>query len=67
MTKLTKVIKRNLPAILPKSHDLTISLIPGGWIGFREKGSRREYRLPVMTAYRMAVDSERKYGATKQH
>jgi len=59
MTILNKPIQRRVPRILPRQQDLTVSLIPGGFIGFREARSRREYRIPILTVYRMAIEAAR--------
>jgi hypothetical protein len=38
---------------------LTIIIDPAGFLGFREMRSRREYQIPILTAYRMAIEAER--------
>jgi len=41
-----------------KCDQVMVALYPNGTIGFRAKHSRREYRLPLSTAYNLAVRSE---------
>lgn len=57
MTKLTKPVQRSVDGLL--RNPITVILEPGGTIGFREYRARHIYRLPVMTAYKWAVEAER--------
>lgn len=38
-----------------RSHRVIVTLHPGGFIGFREKGRRTQYKLPLTEAARQAV------------
>lgn len=64
-TKLTKkpVVRelellRDNRIVARPSDQVIVSLYPNGTIGFRQKRSRKEYCLPLATAYRMAVLAE---------
>ena len=41
-----------------RGRDVIVTLYPGGVFGFRVKRHKREWRLPVVSAYRMAVERE---------
>jgi hypothetical protein len=54
MTKLAKPIKREVE--VPRMRPVIIEIDPErAAIGFHEKGCRRTFWLPIMTAFRMAV------------
>ena len=62
MTKLKKKVKRELdiPSI---NKPVVIEVDPETKrLGFREKGCRRTFWLPIKTAYMMAVMSDEKEG-----
>ena len=63
MTRLKKKIRRepvNIPSI---NRPVIIEVDPETKrLGFREKGCRRTFWLPIKTAYMMAVMSEEKEG-----
>lgn len=60
MTALTKPVKRSTPARVP--HGITpilvIMLYPGGMIGLRELGRRREYQVEAGALYARLVQAE---------
>lgn len=58
MTKLNKQLKRKVEGVLPRP--LTVTLYPGGVIGFREGKGRTEYILPLITCYKYAVLASQK-------
>lgn len=58
MTTLTRPVRREVNAHYHKP--IIVEIDPERGLGFREKGARKTYYLPVMTAYRLAVLSERK-------
>ena len=61
MTRLHKPVKRTI-ALQPKGGgmrlEVIITLYPGGIIGLRDKGRRREYTLPLTTVYYLAAQAE---------
>jgi hypothetical protein len=59
MTQLKKSVTRVVPGLLKRN--LVVSLYPGGIIGIREARSRREYTLPLITVYRMAIEADREH------
>ena len=64
MTDLNKDVSRrvNLPLdnrITMRSRDrITVTLHPGGWIGFRAHKCRHEYQIPLSACYKMAIQLE---------
>lgn len=56
MTQLKAKVTRSLAGLLRRN--LIVTLYPGGVLGFRESRSRKEYTLPVVTCYRLAVEAE---------
>jgi hypothetical protein len=59
MTKLAKAIKREVDC--HGTRPVIIEIDPETkTIGFHEKGCRRVYRLPIMTAYAMAIRTDTK-------
>ena len=60
MTTLTKTIKRSL--VIPSiNKPVVIEIDPETkTLGFYERGCRKVYRLPIKTAYMMAVITDRK-------
>jgi hypothetical protein len=57
MTVLKSPLNRKIKGLL--ARDITISIYPHGVIGFKEGRSRQVYYLPILTAYRIAIDLER--------
>lgn len=58
MTTLTRPIKREVD--VPRMRPVIIEIDPETkTLGFHEKGSRHVYRLPIATAFRMAVLSDK--------
>jgi len=61
MTRLHKAVKRTV-ALVPKGGgarlEVVVTLYPGGVIGLRDKGRRKEYTLPLATVYYLAADAE---------
>lgn len=57
MTNLNKAVKRRISGLTRR--DVVVTLYPGGLLGIRESRARKEYTLPIMTCYRLAVESER--------
>jgi hypothetical protein len=63
MSKLNKTIKRETDATVferSKLRNIIVSIEPtrgGALIGFRQKGSRDTYRLPVASLYTRAVEN----------
>ena len=61
MTELTKKVARRVTLFLDnrlaaRDRDkITVTLHPDGTIGFRGHKCRREYRLPLVAAYKMAI------------
>ena len=58
MTNLTKPVKRVSSAQIRevgKLRDIVVILYPNRTIGFRAKGCKREYHLPIETGYMLAV------------
>lgn len=58
MTILSKPVKREVNAHYHKP--IIVEIDPERGLGFREKGTRKTFYLPVMTAYRMAVLTDKK-------
>ena len=64
MTELTKKVARRVTLFLDnrlaaRDRDkITVTLHPDGTIGFRGHKCRREYRLPLVAAYKMAIRAE---------
>lgn len=59
MTTLKKPIKREVACY--GTRPVIIEIDPETkTIGFHEKGCRRVYRLPIMTAYAMAIRTDTK-------
>lgn len=57
MTKLSKPVQRSVDGLLRKP--ITVILYPGGVLGFREYRSRKVYTLPIITAYKLAIEADR--------
>jgi hypothetical protein len=57
VTKLARPLVREVD--VPRMRPVIIEIDPERGLGFREKGTRKTFYLPVMTAYRMAVLSEK--------
>jgi len=58
MTRLEKPVKRLSSSMIREQgqmRPIVVILHPQGTIGFRAKGYRREYQLPVDYCYRQAV------------
>ena len=64
MTDLVKKISRRVTLLLDnriavRNRDkITVTLHPDGTIGFKGFKCRREYRLPLVVAYAMAIKHE---------
>jgi len=64
MTELKKPVRRTATLLIDnrqtaRSKDrIIISLYPDQTIGFRQYRTRREYRLPLATCFKMAVLAE---------
>ena len=60
MTQLRKPVKRSLSLVGKGSwrREIIVTLYPGGVIGLRDKGRRREYTLPLATVYMLAAEAE---------
>ena len=54
MTDLRKPVRRRVE--LPRGP-VSVTLYPGGLIGFREKGRRVEFKLPLAKLFVMAADA----------
>jgi hypothetical protein len=64
MTHLHKPVARRIH-LAPRGGrgnaiDVVVTLYPGGVIGLRDKGRRREYTLPLTTVYYLAAEAEAK-------
>ena len=61
MTRLHKAVKRTV-ALVPRGGgsrlEVVVTLYPGGVIGLRDKGRRKEYTLPLSTVYYLAAEAE---------
>jgi len=61
MTTLHKPVKRSVQ-LIPKGGgsrlEVVVTLYPGGVIGLRDKGRRKEYTLPLSTVYYLAAEAE---------
>ncbi len=57
MTKLNKPVRRSVDGLLRKP--ITVILFPGGVLGFKEHRSRKTYTLPILTAYKLAINADR--------
>lgn len=55
MTQLRRPVRREINGVL--REDLIVTLYPGAVIGIRAKRTRREYQLPLVTVYRLAIDA----------
>jgi len=55
MTELTKKVRRTATVARER---VVVTLYPGAVIGFRRSRTRREYTLPLMKAYAMAIEAE---------
>jgi hypothetical protein len=64
MTDLVKKVSRRVTLFLDNritardKDRITVTLHPDGTIGFRAHKCRREYRLPLSVAFRMAIQAE---------
>jgi len=56
MTDLTKPVRREAHGIVREA--LIVTLYPSGILGLRAKHTRREYTLPLVTIYRLAIEAE---------
>jgi hypothetical protein len=43
---------------IERGRDVILTLYPGGVLGFRVKRCKREWTLPIVSAYRLAVQRE---------
>jgi len=64
MTDLLKKVSRRVTLLLDnrmstRGRDrITVTLHPDGTIGFRALHCRHEYRLPLIAAYKLAIEAE---------
>jgi hypothetical protein len=56
MTALDKKITRKIEGLLPR--DLIVTLYPSNVIGIRESRCHKEYTLPLMTIYKLAIQAD---------
>lgn len=56
MTILQKSVRREVSGAVRQS--LIVSLHPDRTIGLRAKRTRHEYRIPIATIYRWAIEAE---------
>jgi hypothetical protein len=59
MTTISKPVTRRVDLDAGRVP-VAVTIYPHGVIGFREKGARKEYFLTIMSAYRLAVEMDRK-------
>ena len=57
MTKVGRPVRRSVEGV-ERGRDVILTLYPGGVLGFRIKRHKKEWTLPVVSAYRMAVQRE---------
>ena len=57
MTLLKKAVRREVSAHYHKP--IIVEIDPERGLGFREKGTRKTFYLPVLTAFKMAVLSDK--------
>jgi hypothetical protein len=57
MTSVTKPIRRSVSGI-ERGRDVVMTIYPGGVLGFRIKRHKKEWTLPIVSAYRLAVQRE---------
>lgn len=55
MTKLSRQVRRECCRTADRGRPIIVSLEPGDVLGFRAKGTRTTYRLPVHHCYLMAA------------
>lgn len=72
MTDLDKAVRRRTTILLDnrmkaRSRDqITVSLYPNSTIGFRQKGRRKEFILPLSVCYKLAIiETEKEERKTK--
>ena len=56
MTKLNKEVKRTVEGLL-RGKNLVVTLYPHAVLGLRQAKTRREYTIPLMTCYRLAIQA----------
>lgn len=54
MTELKRAIRRKVTGVLREA--LIVTVYPGGVIGIRAHRTRREYQLPLVTIYKVAIE-----------
>ena len=59
MTALTTKPVKRVVAVDSGRVEMVVTIYPHGVLGVREKGSRHEYTISIMTCYCMAVKSEK--------
>lgn len=57
MTKLNTKVRRIVPGLMRR--DLVITLYPGGVMGLREARCKKEFCIPLMTCYNLAIAADR--------
>jgi hypothetical protein len=55
MIEVNKPVRRKVYAA---RENVVVTLYPGGVFGFRRLRSRKEYTLPVASAYKLAIEAE---------
>jgi len=55
MIEVNKPVRRKVYAA---RENVVVTLYPGGVFGFRRLRSRKEYVLPVASAYKLAIEAE---------
>lgn len=55
VTKLTKAVKRTADMA---RLELVVTLYPSNVIGLRQKRCRREYTLPLLTVFKLAIEAD---------
>lgn len=54
MTELRKAVRRSVVGLL--REELVVTLYPHGVIGMRAKRTRREYTVPLVSVYKLAIE-----------
>jgi hypothetical protein len=57
MTEVRKPIRRSVGGV-ERGRDVILTWYPNGVLGFRIKRHKKEWTLPVVSAYRLAVQRE---------
>lgn len=62
MTELKEKVRRKVSGLLRR--DLVVTLYPGGVLGIREMRCKKEFCVPLMVCYNLALAADR--AATKR-